>query len=71
MIDTKEGIEMYRLIALRSALGLYVKGMGFRQGNPANVVREILGSRTKNKAKLYEEFDRYVEGRKAQYGRAN
>ena len=71
LLDTAEQITMYRLLAIRSALGLYVKGLGFRNFNPANEARAILGSATRNKAKLYAEFDKYVEGCKAQYGRAN
>lgn len=49
------GVDMYRLIALKHALKLECMGLKSRH-RVADQIREILGSKTRNKAKLLEEF---------------
>ncbi|NTU52266.1 MAG: hypothetical protein HGB04_06610 [Chlorobiaceae bacterium] len=71
VIDTPEGIEMYRLLALRSALQLECKGLRFRGGSAVKTVRELIGSKTRSREKLLAELDGVIEGAKAQYGRKN
>jgi hypothetical protein len=55
VIDTPEGIRAYRLLALRAALGLEVKGMRGRVNAYATIKKEfgLKGS----KAKVYELYE--------------
>lgn len=55
VIDTPEGIRAYRLLALRAALGLEVKGMRGRFNAYATIKKEfgLKGS----KAKVYELYE--------------
>lgn len=60
-IVTGEAIGFVRLIALRAALRLEMLGMK-RGGRPASViVREAIGSKTKNKQKLLEELNAFIK----------
>lgn len=60
IIDTPEGIERFRLIALRGALRIEVR-TGMRRSNSgrptAELVREATGLTQRNKAKLLEEYE--------------
>jgi hypothetical protein len=61
IITGAENIEKASLMALRAALKLEVRGMK-RRGRPASViVRERTGSTTRDKAKLYTEFNAWLE----------
>jgi hypothetical protein len=55
VIDTPEGIRAYRLLALRAALGLEVKGLKGRVNAYATIKKEfnLKGS----KAKVYELYE--------------
>jgi hypothetical protein len=60
VIDTPEGIEAFRLLALRGALRIEVRTGMIRsnRGRATSViVREVLGSKTRDKAKLLAEFE--------------
>ena len=71
IIDTKEGINLYMLVALKQALKLEIAGMKFGGRSRASHVRHILGSTTRSKKKLLTELEVYIEGIKSQLGRAN
>jgi hypothetical protein len=57
MTITGEHIEVYRLLALRSALELETKGLRFRAGNVYAKVKREFGYRG-NRAKVLEQFTR-------------
>lgn len=51
VVNTPEGITMYRLLAMRGRLHLELKGLGFRQSTLAALQREgITSKRTKKGA---------------------
>jgi hypothetical protein len=62
VLDTPEGIEAYRLLALRSALKLEILGMRFKGGrhNAANTVREHLNVKTRDRNKLLAQYEDYL-----------
>ena len=55
-------IEQARVLTLRTALRIEV-GTGLRHSRAtiSNLVRAVLGSRTRTKKKLLDELDRYIE----------
>jgi len=59
VIDTPEGIRAYRLLALRAALGLEVKGMRGRFSAYAIIKKEFGLKGTK--AKVYELFEALLQ----------
>lgn len=60
-ITGAENIEKASLMALRGALRLEARTGMKRRGRPASViVRERTGSTTRNKAKLYDEFNTWL-----------
>jgi hypothetical protein len=65
VIDTPEGIEAYRLLALKGALKLEARGLRFKGGrvSAAQAVREAMGVTTRNKAKLLEEYEAWLRER--------
>ena len=56
VIDTPEGIAAYRLLVLRSRLKLEILGMR-SSINTAQVIRREFGLKTRNRAKLLEEYE--------------
>jgi hypothetical protein len=59
--DTPEAINQMRLITLRSALELETMGMK-RGGTPVSViVRDLIGTKTRNKKQLLAQFDKWLE----------
>ena len=56
IIDTPEGIRAYNLIAIKFALKLETMGMRHSQGSVANKVREMIGSKTRDKKALLSEY---------------
>lgn len=59
-------ILLARLLALRGALKLEIRGMK-RKGRPASViVREAIDSRTRSKTALLDELERYILERRAE-----
>lgn len=59
VIDTPDGIRAYRLLALRAALGLEVKGMRGRFSAYAIIKKEFGLKGTK--AKVYELFEALLQ----------
>ena len=55
IIDTPEGIRAYRLLALRAALGLEVKGLKGRVNAYATIKKEFNLKGTK--AKVYDLYE--------------
>ena len=57
MITGEANIAMARLLALRSRLGLEIKGLGFK-GRPTSViVREMGISKARSKAQVWKDLD--------------
>jgi len=63
--DTHEQIQMFSLIALKSALKLENMGMSRRGMSAAAGARHILGVKTRDKKKLLEQLEVYIEKMKA------
>jgi len=61
MIDTKEGIELYRLLALKYRLKMELSGMKFRDGSTYAMVKKEFGLKG-NKQKVYDQFCAIIEG---------
>jgi len=59
--DTPELINAYRLLSLKGALKLETFGLTHSRGSVAEIVRGILGSKTKNKSALLAEFIQYLK----------
>jgi hypothetical protein len=59
--DTPELVNAYRLLSLKGALKLETFGLTHSRGSVAAIVREILGSKTKNKPALLAEFIQYLK----------
>lgn len=59
-IITGDSIDLYRILAMKHRLGLEVKGLRFKI-NTAPHVRKLIGSKTRSKAKLLEEFEAWIE----------
>lgn len=57
IFDTPEQINTYKLLVLRSALKAEIVGLKIGRINASVIVRELLGSKTKDKSKLLEEFN--------------
>ena len=53
-------IEFYRLITLRSALGLEIKGLKKRGKSAYSIIKEELGFKG-NKQKVYNQIDAYIQ----------
>lgn len=64
IFDTPDKIQGYRMLALRSRLKLEAKiGMPFSSRGPTtgNMVREVIGSKTRNRRKLLKEFNEWLK----------
>lgn len=58
-IITGDSIDLYAILAMKHRLGLEVKGLRFRV-NTAPAVRKLIGSKTRSKQKLLEEFEKWI-----------
>jgi molybdopterin synthase catalytic subunit len=59
---TPRQIHLFALLSLKSRLKLESLGLKHSSGSTAaRATRKILGSTTKNRAKLYEELSDYIE----------
>lgn len=55
--DTPEKIEAFRFLSLKGMLSIEVKtGLKHSRGSPSNAIRSIIGSTTRKKAKLLDEY---------------
>lgn len=62
-VDTPEGIELYRILTLKQALKLEIKGMKLSRGiNAATIVKREFGFKG-NKKKLLEQLEAYIAAR--------
>jgi|LauGreDrversion4_2_1035121.scaffolds.fasta_scaffold361545_4 hypothetical protein len=59
IIDTREGMDMYRLLALRSALKLEVKGIKMTRHSICKIIKDEFGFKG-NKQKVLDQFDAHV-----------
>lgn len=60
-VITGDGIKLAQALSLRAGLKLETLGMK-RHGRPMSVIiRERIGSKTRDKKKLLVEFDQYIE----------
>ena len=57
---TGEHIEVFRLLALRSRLGLEIKGLGFKGRSTSVIVREMGISTKRTKAGVYADLDAHI-----------
>jgi hypothetical protein len=53
--------EMYRLLTLKACLKLELAGMRHSRGAIGPIVRKVIGSKTRDKGKLYNELLEYIE----------
>lgn len=63
MTITGDSINVFRLLTMKAALKLEVK-TGMKRSSrytTSNLVREAIGSKTRNKAKLLSELESYIE----------
>jgi hypothetical protein len=54
--DTPEKINAYHLLSLKMALKLETVGLKVRGGSAANTIRELIGSKTRDKKTLLVEY---------------
>ena len=59
--DTPELVNAYRLLSIKGALKLETLGLTHSRGSIAPTVRQILGSKTKNKTALLAEFIQHLK----------
>ena len=60
VLDQPHEIEAFRLLSLRGRLQVEVRtGMTWRQPS-GPIVREVIGSKTRNKAKLLAEYEAWL-----------
>ena len=67
VIDTPEGIAMYRLIVLRGALHLELMGMRRRGQSAYAIIKNEFGLHG-NKQSVYTQFCELIQKRKAEGG---
>jgi hypothetical protein len=62
MATGEQGVNTYRMVALRSMLSLEIKtGMKMsRGGSPMKVCKELCGSKKNTKKGVYLDFDAYL-----------
>lgn len=62
--DTPAKIEAYRLLSLKAMLSIEVKtGLKHSRGNPAEAIRQVMGSTTRIKKRLLDEYICYLTAR--------
>ena len=59
IIETPEGMRVLRLLQLRAALKMEVKGIKMTRYSICKIIKDEFGL-TGNKAKVLEQFDAYV-----------
>jgi hypothetical protein len=67
IIDTPEGIRVYRLLALRGMLSLECRGLTRRGTTAYAQIKREFGFRG-NRERVYTQFCEYVEKQKELYG---
>ncbi len=70
VLDTPEDINMFRMLSLKGALGLEVKGMKRRGRSVYSIVKEEFGLKG-NKQRVLEQFTAIVEQMKGQHEETN
>ena len=65
VLDTPKDINMFRLLALKGALSLEVKGMSRRGRSVYSIVKEEFGLKG-NKQRVLEQFTAIVENMKGE-----
>ena len=70
VLDTPEDINMFRMLSLKGALGLEVKGMKRRGRSAYSIVKEEFGLKG-NKQRVLEQFTAIVEQMKGQHEETN
>lgn len=61
-VCTGNAVRLYQLLALRGMLKLELAGMRHSSGrSPAPTIQRIIGSKTRNKAKLLAELQAYID----------
>lgn len=63
IIATGDGIAVYRLLALRSALRLEIHGLKHSSGSIAERIRKEFGLKSRNKTKLLAEYETILRAR--------
>lgn len=59
---TGNQIPAFRLMVLRGGLELEIKGLRVSKGRPcAAIIREMIGSKTRDKTALLLEFEQWME----------
>ena len=58
---TGNAIPAYRLMVLRSGLELEIKGLRHTGRSCATIIREMIGSKTRDKTALLLEFEQWME----------
>ena len=62
VFETPEDIQRYQWLVWRKALWLDIKGVPVsRQEAPSVLIRRAMGSKTRNKAKLHDEFTAWLQ----------
>jgi len=61
IIDTPEGMRIFRLLQLRAALRMEVRGIKMTRYSICKIIKDEFGL-TGNKAKVLDQFDAYVKG---------
>ena len=60
VIDTPEGIQAFHLLSIKYALKLEAIGLRHSKGSVAKRVREMIGSKTRNKQQLLAEYEQWL-----------
>ena len=61
IIDTPEGINAFQLLSIKYALKLESLGMQHSRGSIAKRVRELIGSKTRDKKHLLAEYVEWLK----------
>lgn len=61
MITTPEGINAFHLLSIKYALKLECVGLRHSRGSVAKMVREMIGSKTRDKQELLAEYDGWLQ----------
>ncbi len=60
MIDTPEGINAFQLLSIKYALKLEAIGLKHSRGSVAKLVREMIGTKTRDKRELLGEYESWL-----------
>jgi hypothetical protein len=60
IIDTPEGIQAFQLLSIKYALKLEAIGLRHSKGSVAKRVREMIGSKTRDKKALLSEYELWL-----------